>query len=238
MLAVTCLGRLPGKLPAPLRARIRRTLRAHDAATAKGFVGASLSQALVPSSAAAAAVGWQIGSSLVRVGAQTFLARGASVEVGSAPAVAARGGLSAGLVRAGTIMAKQRIVTTRLPASVQVVILELDAIDLAAAADGDLAISAEGGELVTPPTVVVAGTRRTLFYDVRPQTGAAAAPALKVSVASRGGFTVAGVVGVSGRAAEWAARLADAQAPELVGPQALTADGAVTIHLFRSESPS
>ena len=175
------------------------------------------------------AVGWQAGSQLAMVGAQTLLARGSSVQV-SRPIGAGRfGQLSAGLVRAGDVMARQSAVETRLPIGVSVVLIQLDVVDLSAAADGDLAIACDGAMLSSKPVVVTAGTRRSLIYDAVPDADGRERGFFEVSVGSREAWRVAGVVGVAGTSGDWGERLAGGVPPELVSPHALTADGSVSV---------
>ncbi len=79
-----------------------------------------------------------------------------------------RNGQSAsyGTVTAADALAGQLGVETRLPASVNVVIIALDLADPTAAADGDLALGLDGGTLGAAPQRVITGNRRVLFYDV------------------------------------------------------------------------
>ncbi|MGR4867338.1 DUF6603 domain-containing protein [Variovorax sp. LARHSF232] len=213
MLAVGCLGRVPG---ARMSTEQRRIGMAH--------ISQNWSQA-----GGVPAVGWQAGSMLAMVGAHTLLGRGASITTSRPIEAGRRGLLSAGLVRAGDVMARQNGIETRLPADVSVVVIQLDALDASAANDGDLAIACNGATLSRKPVVVTAGTRRTLIYDATPDEDGKKQGHIEVSVGSRSAWRAAGVIGLTGNAQGWGERLAGSVPPELVSPLALSADGSVTV---------
>lgn len=213
MLAVGCLGLVPGARESTAQRRIGMADITRNWAQAGG----------VP------AVGWQAGSQLVMVGAHTLLGRGASVTTSRPIEAGRRGLLSAGLVRAGEVMARQNGVETRLPVDVSVVVIQLDALDVSAANDGDLAIACNGATLSAKPVVVTAGTRRTLIYDATPDEAGKKQGFIELSVGSRDAWRPAGVIGLPGDARGWGERLAASVPPELVAPHALSADGSVTV---------
>ena len=214
MLAVGCLGRVPG---------------AAASVTAQRRIGMADVTRNWSQAGAVPAVGWQAGSMLAMVGAHTLLGRGASVTTSRPIETGRRGLLSAGLVRAGEVMARQNGVETRLPIDVTVVLIQIDALDASAANDGDLAIACHGATLGATPNVVSAGTRRTLIYDVAADDQGRKQGYLEVSVGSREAWRPAGVVGLGGDAQGWGDRLAGSLPPELVSPLALSADGSVLI---------
>ncbi len=214
MLALSCLGKVPG-------------LRAGTGASREGGMAEitrNWSQA-----GGVPAVGWQAGSQLAMVGAHTLLGRGASVQTARPIDAGRRGLISAGLVRAGEVMARQSAVQTRLPDDVTVVLIQLDALDASAANDGDLAIGCEGAQLSGTPVVVSAGTRRTLIYDAWPDELGKKRGFIEVSIASRSAWRAAGVIGLAGDAKGWGERLAGSVPPELVSPLALSPDGSVMV---------
>lgn len=213
MLAVGCLGRVPGARDSTAQRRPGMADISQNWSQAGG----------VP------AVGWQAGSMLAMVGAHTLLGRGASVTTSRPIEAGRRGLLSAGLVRAGDVMARQNGVETRLPMDVSVVVIQLDALDASAANDGDLAIACNGATLSSKPVVVTAGTRRTLVYDATPDEVGKKQGYIEVSVGSREAWRPAGVIGLAGDAQSWGERLAGSVPPELVSPLALSADGSVLL---------
>jgi hypothetical protein len=83
-----------------------------------------------------------------------------------------------------------------------------------------------------------AGKRRALLYEATAPTGSAATAAVVVSVASASGFAAAGVIGLGGRAADWAARLGAGIPDGLVPDDPLTPEGDVTLRLIASGGPA
>jgi hypothetical protein len=168
-----------------------------------------------------AAVGWQDAMLLARVGPAALLGRGASVRLGSPlPArVAAQA-----LVPATTALAAQTASETTLPAAVDVVLVILDARGSTVPPAGPRVLAA-GAALTAPPVVVAGGRRLHLFYDVADREDAL----LRVSVASAEWIT-AGVVGLRGRAQDWADSFAGATPRQLVADGPLTPAGRVAAH--------
>jgi hypothetical protein len=121
----------------------------------------------------------------------------------------------------------QIAVETRLPATVGVVIIMLDAVDATASLAGDLAVAAQGATLASPPQRVDRGARRCLVYDVTARD--AKATSFTVSAGSASGWSVTGVVGVKGTAVEWAATLQSAVLDRLIPEGAVATDGSATV---------
>ena len=167
-----------------------------------------------------AAVGWQDASLLARVARAGLLCRGASLRLG-APIVT-RAGIPA-LIPATVAMAGQAASETALPAAVDVVLVILDARGVAVPSAGPR-VHAAGGTLSAPPIVVAGGRRLHLFYAVEEREEAL----LRISVAADQWVT-AGVVGLRGRADEWAAALTGSRPRQLIADGPLTASGSVTV---------
>ncbi len=176
------------------------------------------------------ATGWQTGNVVEQVSATSLLCRGGSITIPVAH-VPRRGGqtTSQAQVRLAAAVVDAAGVQTHLPLSTGVVMLLLDEQDPTAADQGDLAISVDNGTLSGTPVRVGGGRRLALLYDVIARREGA--PALIIAAASAAGFRVAGVVGLQGRAAEWAARMAG-NAPEHIVPDGpLTPDGEILVRL-------
>jgi hypothetical protein len=192
-------------------------------AAGPGFGTVSLAYAPTGS---APVVGWQSSSTLLQIGPSSLAARGATLHL-PRPYSTRRNRQTAsyGVTRASDAVRGQIAVETRLPISVSVVIIVLDTADPTAA--GDLAIAASGATLVTSPQRVATRNRRILLYDVTaPVSGATA---LTISVGSRSGWSIAGVMGTSGRAVEWAERLRSGLPDYFVPEGPISPDGSLTV---------
>jgi hypothetical protein len=121
-------------------------------------------------------------------------------------------------------------VETHLPLTTRVVLVVLEQQDAAAANAGDLAFAVEGGTLAQPQRVL-GGTRAGLLYDVLETEPEALQ--LVVSAASREGWRLAGVVGLNGRAEEWARSMHGGVPRRLVPDTPLTPDGEIVVRLDR-----
>lgn len=145
--------------------------------------------------------GWQSGSLLAQVGRATLLAPGASVHL-AAPLVSSRDGqrTSQALVRASAAVTAPGPVETRLPATVQVVAVVVDA--LARAVPTDLPRVELDGAETGQPTVVVGGHRLHLLYPVR---GAHATVTVRVTQGAD--WRLAGVLGGLGTVDDWLPRV-------------------------------
>jgi hypothetical protein len=213
--AVTCLGALA------------------DANTqvATGF---GVVAALVASGAALPAVGWQTGNTLPQVGSSSLLGRGAALLLRKAHIPVVNGQKTTQLMtRVSDALAGQSGVETWLPKSIGVVMILLDQQDPTAVLSGDLGIACDGASLATPPVAGAGGTRRALLYDVTAVDEKAGR--IAVSVASQKGWALSGVIGLPGRAAEWAARLHGTVPPQLVPDGPLTVSGEVLVRLPGSQ---
>ena len=207
MVAITCLGVLPSGAKAPV----------------DGFGAVT---GLFAPTGQTPALGWQSTGTLVQIGPSRFLGRGATLRVVQPHRTARNGQKSSfGTPRAGDVTSGQVGIETRLPASVGVVLIGLDIIDTTAADEGDLALAVSGGTLAATPLRVITGGRRLLLYDVV----STLAPALLVSVASVSGHRVGAVIGLQGRATEWASRLAAGVPDHFVPDAALSAGGSLTV---------
>ena len=178
-----------------------------------------------------AIVGWQTGNLVPQVGSTSLLGRGCVIILAQ-PALTAKRRLPAAqaMVRLSEALVDQTGVETWLPITVSVVGLLLDVLDPSASQDGDLSIAVKGGTLSTPPVRVAGGNRKMLFYNVLSRD--ANATYISVSVGSRSGLRLSGIVGLSGSAQQWGIRL-NGQVPEhWVGEGPLTPDGQVTVRIF------
>jgi hypothetical protein len=181
-----------------------------------------------------AAVGWQSTSTLLQIGPARFAARGATVHVARAH-VTRRNGQRAsyGTVAASDVMAGQAGVETRLPATVTVVVIALDAADPGAAPDSDLAIGFTGGTLAAPQRVL-AGQRRVLCYDVVSADPGAAS--FTVSVASAQAWRAGAVIGTGGTAAELASALRAGLPDRFIPDGPISPGGSVAVTYTPGES--
>jgi hypothetical protein len=203
-------------------------------APAPGFGAISLSAA--PPDGLPAA-GWQAGGLAQQVGALAILGRGASLRLSTPRATKHKGrDTSHAMIDISRVTLAQVGVETTLPASATVVMVLLDGSDETAAANGDLAIAAQGATLVTPPIPVGGGHRRALLYDVQLVVSSAGLPAdsYLISASSAAGWEISGIAGVAGKAIDWANRLHGDVPPHVVPQGPLTPDGSVRVRLIQS----
>jgi hypothetical protein len=132
-------------------------------------------------------------------------------------------------VRLDAAMVNANGVETSLPISTDVVLVLLEETEAEAAANGDIAIAADGAHLAAPPIPVFGGRRRALLYDVVGREEGR--EELVVSVASVAGWRLAGVVGLPGKAVEWANRFAGGVPEHVVPDGPLTPDGTARVRL-------
>ena len=168
----------------------------------------------------AAVVGWQDAALLARVAPAALLGRGASLRLG-AP-LRARAGIHA-LLPATAALAEQNASETTLPSAIDVVLVIVDARGQTLPTAGPRVL-ATGATLSAPPIVVAGGRRLHLFYAVSDREG----DVLRVAVAGDQ-WQTAGVLGLHGRAQEWAQALADGAPRQLIADGPLTASGSVTV---------
>jgi hypothetical protein len=172
-------------------------------------------------------VGWQAGNLMAQINSSTFLARGAVVILAQPNLVQKNKQVTAqGMLRLSQAVLDQPGVETWLPTSIGVVGILLDQQDSTAAGDGDLAIAVNGATLATPPVRVVGGARKILLYDV---TQVTATDHIVIAVASRSASRLAGIIGLSGHAQEWAALWNGAIPEHIVSDGPLTPDGSVAV---------
>ncbi len=211
MVALTCLGIVPA-----------------DLKIAPGF-GAVTS--VVAPAGAMPVTGWQVGNTFPQVGASAILARGAALVLrrGSI-AVLNNQKTTQAMTPISAPLAQQSGIETWLPVSTGVIMIILDQQDPTAADAGDLAIACEGATLGVPPVLGAGGNRRTLLYDVvstDPKSGR-----ITIAVGSKAGWSLAGVVGLAGRASEWAAQLHATVPPHFVSDGPLTSSGEVRVRVI------
>jgi hypothetical protein len=165
-------------------------------------------------------------SHAAQVGALTLLCQDASLRL-SRPADTRRRGQrgTTAMVRASEVVAG-RGTETALPTRTQVVVVLLDLADQVAADNGDLAVAVTGAT-VSEPVQVDASRQRALLYDV---TGVDdGASSITVAVMSAAGWQVAGTVGLTGRAVEWATRFSAGVPEDLVPDGPSTPDGSIIV---------
>jgi hypothetical protein len=168
-----------------------------------------------PGGAPPPVAGWQAGSLLTQVARATLLAPGASVHL-PAPLLTRREGLrtSQALVRAAAAVAGAVTVETRLPGTVEVVVVVVDA--PAAADPGALPdVSVEGVDLGAP--VVVAGGHRAYLAYAVPADADRAAVVVRVDAGP--GWRHAGVLGGAGTVDGWLPALTGAGSGVAVTPR-------------------
>jgi hypothetical protein len=211
MVSIECLGKLPSG----------------SAAVAPGFAAVAFTAAPAGKKTVA---GWQAGNLLPQVGPTTILGRGACLVLPQTHIpLRNRQAISQTMVRVSDAVAEQIGTETWLPSSTSVVMILLDLQDATASAGGDLAVSAQGATLSTSPIRILGGRRRALLYDVSEPDSKA--DHITIGVASLTGWRVSGVVGMAGRAQEWATSL-QGKVPEHIVPDGpLTPDGSISVRM-------
>lgn len=207
----SCLGKLPPGLKNP-----------EPGPAAVSFIAAP--------AGGLAAVGWEAGNYREQVSALTLLGRGAAIVLPRLTTTAHRSqATSLAMTRVTSAVRDQNGVETWLPMATSVLMIILEGQDPTAAAGGDLALAVDGAKLSGAPIPVGGGRRRALLYEVierEPEV-----ERIAVSVASRSGWRVTGVVGLKGRAVEWATRMHGAVPERIVPDGPLTPDGQVRVRL-------
>ncbi|HEY1502139.1 MAG TPA: DUF6603 domain-containing protein [Acidobacteriaceae bacterium] len=212
MVLIDCLGKLP----------------AGSAAVAPGFAAIAFTAAPAGKKTVA---GWQSGNLLPQAGPTTILGRGSCLMLPQTHIpLRNRQAISQTMVRVSDAVADQIGTETWLPTTIGVVMILLDLQDATATADGDLALSAQGATLSSNPIRILGGRRRALLYDV--SDADATAGHITVGVASVSGWRLAGVVGMPGKAQEWATDL-QGKVPEHIVPDGpLTPDGSISVRMI------
>jgi hypothetical protein len=183
------------------------------------------------------AVGWQAGDSREKVGPSTLIGRGSSIILPRPAHVDLRKqNASLAMVRVADAIRGQAGTETWLPSAVSTVMIILDGQDTAAATDGDFALAVENATLTTPPIPVAGGRRRTLLYDVAGRI--AGTDHFVVSVASKSGWSISGVVGLAGKAIEWANRFHGNVPERITADGPLSAGGSVQVRLLPPAPPT
>jgi hypothetical protein len=178
-------------------------------------------------------VGWQAANLLFQAAPSTLLARGAAVILShSSTPLRGRQMTTQATIRAAEATAGSTGVETWLPPYIGVVMILLDQKDPSAADNSDLSIAAQGLTLAQTPVIVSGGRRTALLYDVQKIT-----PDLdhvSVSVASLSAWRLSGVIGLPGKAQEWAARMNGSVPEHLVPEGPLTPDGQLVVQFQSS----
>jgi hypothetical protein len=206
------------------------TCLGNNGATANGGLGAV--SFLASSQSGRPIVGWQAGNLMPQINSSTFLGRG-SCALLIRPSLTRKGKqvTAQGMARLSQAVVDQSGIETWLPVSVGVVGLLLDQQDPTAASDGDFAIAVSGATVTTPPVRVVGGARKILLYDV---TQVTATDHIVVGIASHNASRLSGVIGLPGRAQEWAVLWNGAIPEHIVADGPLTPDGSVTVTIAAS----
>ena len=213
MISIECLGKLPAGTT--------------SGAIAPAFAAVAFTAAPAGKQTVA---GWQAGNLLPQVGPTTILGRGSCLLLPQTHIpLRSRQAISQTMIRVSDAVADQIGTETWLPTGIGVVMILLDLQDASATADGDLALSAEGVTLAAAPIRILGGRRRALLYDV--SNPDPAVTRVTIGVASVTGWRLAGVVGMPGKAQEWATDL-QGKVPEHIVPDGpLTPDGAISVRL-------
>ncbi len=211
MVSIECLGKLP----------------AGAAGVKPGFAAIAFTAAPAGKQTVA---GWQTGNLLPQVGPTTILGRGSCLVLPQTHIpLRNRQAISQTMIRVSDAVVDQIGTETWLPTSIGVVMVLLDLQDGTAGADGDLALSVHGATLSSTPIRILGGRRRALLYDVSdidPKAGH-----VTIGVASVTGWRISGVVGMTGKAQEWATSL-HGKVPEHIVPDGpLTPDGSISVRM-------
>jgi hypothetical protein len=177
-------------------------------------------------------LGWESGGQAIQVGPTTLLARGSVLRLGTPSGVTVRTQRAAsGVVSIATALADQEITSTELPPDLTVVAVLLDNATDALPGPDDVIVHVDGGTARPLPLQVAAGRRTLYLYDVKPDHSR---DLMLVSTGVTGRATLAGVIGSTGSAAEWAAALSGSTLTELVPDEQLTPDGSLVIRLQKN----
>jgi len=218
MVSIECLGKLP----------------AASATVVPGFAAVAFTAAPAGRKTVA---GWQAGNLLPQAGPTTILGRGSCLMLPQTHIpIRNRQAISQTMIRVSDAVAAQIGTETWLPTGIGVVMILLDLQDASASAGGDLALSCQGATLSSTPIRILGGRRRALLYDVT-NTDATASH-ITVGVASVTGWRLSGVVGMPGKAQEWAADL-QGKVPEHIVPDGpLTPDGSISVRMVATPNAS
>jgi hypothetical protein len=202
--------------------------------------------------------GWQSGTLLAQVGRTALLAPGASVHL-PAPLLTRRDGqrTAQALVRAATVVGPAASAETRLPATVEVVVVIADA-SPGTEPTAPPEVHVDGAECRDEPTAVLAGHRLYLAYALSgppsagppgaSERGAADPTALgapdptpsagvTVRVVTGGEWQLAGVVGGAGTVEGWLPAITGAGSGVAVAPPVPAAPVTIRYEAPRGEAP-
>jgi large repetitive protein len=173
------------------------------------------------------ATGWQVGNSFPQVGPATILTRGAVMRLHK-PLVATsnRQKTTLGMTEISAATAQQPGTETWLPKDTSVVMILLDRQDPTAASAGDLTIACPDATFAAP-IIGASGDRSALLYDVVSRN--ANASRVTISVVSKAGWRLAGVIGLHGSSAEWASQMNGNVPPNPIADGPLAPGGALTV---------
>jgi hypothetical protein len=181
-----------------------------------------------------AVLGWESGGQASQVGPSTLLARGAVLRLGVPGGPSVRGHVEAsGVVPISCALAGQQVTGTELPRSVTVAGVLLDSPTDAVPGPDDILVHVDGATANPHPVQVVSGRRTLYLYDV---AAVKDAPMIVIAAGVTGPARLAGVLGSTGTAAEWAAALAGSTLTQLVPDEHLTPDGTLTMRLVNGGS--
>ena len=216
MLSVECLGNLPAGV----------------AGRQSGFAAISFTAAPAGRKTVA---GWQAGNLLPQVGPTTILGRGSCLVLSQTHIpLRDRQAISQTMIRVADAVAGQIGIETWLPVDIGAVMILLDLKDATSSDDGDLAISTQGATLVATPIRILGGRRRALLYDVAEADPKVAH--IVIGVASAKGWRLSGVVGLPGKAQEWATDLQGKVPEHVIADGPLTPDGSIVVSLSSTET--
>ena len=181
-----------------------------------------------------AVLGWESGGQASQVGPATLLARGAVLRLGVPGGPSVRGHVEAsGVVPISSALVGQQVTGTELPRSVTVAGVLLDSPTDAVPGPDDILVHVDGATANPHPVQVVSGRRTLYLYDV---AAVKDAPMIVIAAGVTGPARLAGVLGSTGTAAEWAAALAGSTLTQLVPDEHLTPDGTLTMRLVNGGS--
>ena len=175
-------------------------------------------------------VGWQAHNELVVLGDSTLLARGALLRLGAAvPSLLLRG-----CVPAHEALERQSGLETLLPTTIRslVVVLDEGLGEPSAELASSLGLSVRHGSVSDEPTLIVAGGRTVLLYEVlkaEPE-----APWLVVAITHTDAWRLAGVMGFAAPPSVWEPLLVEGDLDALVEDGPLSASGSLRLQFVEN----
>lgn len=209
MVAITSLGALP------------------ETKAISGFGAVTLTYA---SHGKASVVGWQIGNHAPQISGRALLVRGGTLMLATHHVAKHRKQkTSDAMTQISYALADQAGTETRLPKSIDTILVLLDGADADAATADDLTIGITGATIATPPLLVTGGARTALLYTITAHDDKA--DSISIAVGSVAGYQVAGVAGMSGTAQSWAVRWNGGVPQQIVAEGPLTPNGSITVQI-------